>query len=368
MADDLKVESTAPAPEREVLWVIVFLALLNLPLAWRKIQGGDEISWIGYAVRCSDLSLGISLQRATWAANWLRQHSRDGMGCIEEFASVFGRLAFICGALEYDRPFLAPLFAYKAKQGERGFKVYPMIVRLIMSHLAARLSQRRYYPSAATRHRGEAFRVDAKAEGAVVGVGGWLPTRNASGALDTMLSPWFSLSLTAEDAPWAFHRGAPYRAIASLEALATLIGVMVFTQKFNKRTDATITLSGYTDNRGNKFALTRLQTAKFPLCLLIMELAAQLEANGSRLDMSWAPREANQEADRLADGLTMGFDPDLRIPFSMVKASWLVLPSLLQEGLVFDAHRRRLHAERHANNKPTTRRRKKPGLRITQPW
>ena len=42
-------------------------------------------------------------------------------------------------------------------------------------------------------------------------------------------------------------------------------------------------------------------SARFPLCLIPMELGAQLEARGSRLSTAWAPREQNQAADDLTN-------------------------------------------------------------------
>ncbi len=367
MADDMKVESTSDEPERAILWVILLLSVLGLPLAWRKIQGGDEIAWIGYAVRLSDLSLGISEARAAWATNWLNRQAENGLTCIEEYTGALGRLAFICGALEYDRPFLAPLYAFRSRQGPRGIKLLPMYVRLIMRFLAERLHRRHYYPSAAQRMRCEAFRVDAKAEGQAIGVGGWMPARDSAGRIRTELSKWFSLSLSPTEAPWAFIRGEPYRAIASLEALAAMIGLLAFGPRLDKCADATLVVPGYTDNRGNRYALTRLQSCKFPLCLLTMELAAQLELRGQRLEMAWAPRETNQEADRLANGTTDGFAAANEISLCLSSLEWLVLPALLQEGIRFEEHRRTLHAER-TGQKLAKRRRKHAGLKESQPW
>ncbi len=318
-------------------------------------------------MRLNDLSLGISEARAAWASNWLSRQAENGLTCIEEYTGALGRLAFICGALEYDRPFLAPLFAFRSRQGARGIKLLPMYVRLIMRFLAERLQRRRYYPSAANRLRGDAFRVDAKAEGQAIGVGGWMPERDAKGRIRTELSKWFSLTLSPSEAPWAFIRGEPYRAIASLEALAALIGLMAFGPRIDTSSDATLVVPGYTDNRGNWYALTRLQSCTFPLCLMTTELAAQLEQRGQRLEMAWAPRETNQEADRLANGTAAGFSEANEIRLSMGSLRWLVLPALLQEGLRFEEHRRTLHAER-MGQKMAKRRRKHVGLKTTQPW
>ena len=62
-------------------------------------------------------------------------------------------------------------------------------------------------------HLGEMFRLDAKAEGEKVAIGGWLV--GATG--DPKVAPWFLLVLTRATAPWAFARGDPFRTIAVLE-------------------------------------------------------------------------------------------------------------------------------------------------------
>ena len=74
-----------------------------------------------------------------------------------------------------------------------------------------------------SKERSELFRLDAKAEGREVAIGGWL----YDGGRATRDAPWFALKLTRSNAAWAFAWGEPFRTIASLELLAALIGVMV---------------------------------------------------------------------------------------------------------------------------------------------
>ena len=56
----------------------------------------------------------------------------------------------------------------------------------------------------------------------------------ADGA-DTKACRWFSEQLTWENAPWAVIAGEPFRAIASLEMLATLAAMVVFVVKTDAR-------------------------------------------------------------------------------------------------------------------------------------
>eukprot|EP00969_Alexandrium_andersonii_P113959 5037578-Alexandrium_andersonii.AAC.1 len=50
------------------------------------------------------------------------------------------------------------------------------------------------------RHLGELFRVDAKAEGARVVLGGWV----TGSSPDSRAARWFSVRLRAGSAPWAY--------------------------------------------------------------------------------------------------------------------------------------------------------------------
>ena len=52
---------------------------------------------------------------------------------------------------------------------------------------------------------------------------------------------------------------------------------------------------------------------KCPLSALLMEFSEQLRHSGVRPNVRWTPREANCEADRLANRDTALFDPSLRL-------------------------------------------------------
>ena len=90
---------------------------------------------------------------------------------------------------------------------------------------------------------GETFRVDAKAESDVVVLGGW----SLAEGLDTQKAGWFSFRLSRDEAPWVFE-------IASLELLATLVGVILFTTPVEGSRYArprVVRLTSGTDNQGD---------------------------------------------------------------------------------------------------------------------
>ncbi len=345
------------------------MVVLGFPISWEKIQGGDSMAWVGYELLLKEHALGLSASRASWCVEWLRRLLRDGSARMSDFRAGLGRLSFACGALEYERPFLAPLHAFAALHEQDAHRPLPLFVMVVLEFLAERIARRRHYPSAEVRSKlAEAPRVDARAEGDAIGLGGWLPTRDGSGVIATSASPWFSFQLDRASAPWAYARnGQPYRSIASLEALAALTAVVAFGDAFPPSTDGTLLIPGVTDNRGNRYALSRLQGTRFPLSAVVMELSAQLETRGARLELAWVPRDLNSEADALSNGITDGFSEAARIPVDYGSMKWLILDRILEAGAAFEAERSARRA-RTATLHSAKRRAKKPGLKDTDPW
>ena len=151
------------------------------------------------------------------------------------------------------------------------------------------------------------FRSDAKAEGETVVIGGWC----CSDSRDRGKCRWFSVRLTREDTPWVFESGEAYRAIAALELLGTLASLVAFPQ--GRGSARAFHISAGTDNLGNRHLVSRLLTTKFPLCVVLMQLAWILHTQDLELRLDWLPRLQNREADALTNGDFSGFDPNLRV-------------------------------------------------------
>jgi hypothetical protein len=340
LADDFKFEAAGPNFVEILLLVVLAAEVLGFPWAWAKLRGGTDYSWVGYQHELREHALGLSASRAAWLRGWLGQLLVEKVVHMRDFMAGLGRASYSCGALEYDRPFLAPLYTFAAVHPPESRQPLPTYVLMVAKFLVDRLGMRRLYPCAqAVGDVGEAIRVDAKADGETATIGGWLPRRDAQGRLDPARSPWFFVALDDTVAPWAYERDRqPFRVIASLEALAVLVAILTLTAPasgVNLR--GSVMLPLLTDNRGNSFALTRLMSTKYPLCLLVMELAVALEQRSLALTAEWAPREWNAEADDLTNQRFTAFDPSLRVPFDMASHKWLVLGDLLKAGRDFYA-------------------------------
>ena len=142
--------------------------------------------------------------------------------------AALGRMVFVYGSLTWDKPFLAPLFSFLSVHSQDAYVELPLYVKIVIEWLRDRLVLRRRHPLRQRRKLSAALmRVDAKAEGLCVGIGGWAPVYTPEGTIDKSRSPWFSLKLEESVAPWAFARGLPARAISTLELLATTVGLVL---------------------------------------------------------------------------------------------------------------------------------------------
>ena len=326
---DLKVQGSEFAIA--LLGFVFYLCVFKVPQSWKKYRGGSDYSWIGFQADLKGARIGLSIARAKWVTEWCRKMASESVADTEVFAAGLGRLTFAVAVLEYERPFLAPLHAFAAVW--RGVLAAPIppAVTMALLWVAKRVEARHMMQCARRRvQMEEPFRVDAKAEGDLVVVGGWEPKRGIQGKLDPWASRWFSVHLTPANAPWAFRKGLPFKSIMALELFASLLSVMLFGDEAlatsgSASTAATLILGGLTDNEGVTSMLSKGASSRFPLCLVAMELAAQLDMRGATLEASWVPREMNQEADDLTNDLVGAFNPELRIEVDLDQMDFKVL-------------------------------------------
>jgi hypothetical protein len=212
--------------------------------------------------------------------------------------------------------------------------------------------------------------VDAKAEAGEVAIGGWAPFVGSDGKVDTYRSRWFAVALHERSAPWAYVRGEPYRAISALELFGTVLGMILFDVNSGVGTSGrgAVEVTGLTDSKVASLVVGRELTTSYPLCLLAMEASAQMEARGLSLRLHWIPRGSNQEADDLSNFRFAGFDPALRVPVDLKTMDFLVLSRLQSESDEF--YRQVEWSKKHQTKAPDPpwSKKRKEGLRVTDPW
>ena len=317
---------------------VLLLRTLGVPISWPKLTAGRVVSYIGMEINVKEYTLGMSARRAAWLSTWLQKTSAAGQVSAGELSQALGRLQFAYGVLVFDRPFLAALYAVSAGRAPQEIIELPPYALAAMAWLRERILARRTLPCkrASSAHRG-LFRVDAKADGDEIGLGGWMPSCRADGSVDIAASAWFAVSLTPATAPWAYLKGEPFKVISALELLATTVALMLFAPQgqAGQVTAGTVMVTGHTDSAVSSAVVSRGATTAFPLCLVAMEAAAQQERLGLDLRLDWAPREMNSEADALSNMNFQCFLPSNRVQISMDSLPWLVLPRLQQDACAF---------------------------------
>ena len=91
-------------------------------------------------------------------------------------------------------------------------------------------------------------------------------------------------------------------------------------------------VTGFTDSLVSPHVVSRGITTAFSLCLVAMELSAQLEARSAESRLEWVPRDANKEKDAVADGRTEGFKQENRVHANVRGIQRLVLGKLIKAG------------------------------------
>ena len=334
-ADDGWMVSVGKYYWKPMLFWLFVLEMMEIPLSWAKVNGGTKVQWIGYDLDVERFEKGISPRKVKWVADWITTHLESGGVMGRNLRSALGRLVFVAGALHHVRPFLGPIFAWSAVLRGGVYAKMPEAVSLLLTYVKKQIEgDPMVKVRAVERQAIEAFRIDAKAEGEKVVIGGW----ESLGSSDTSEARWFSIELDRRSAPWAFVKGEPFRAIAALELTAVLVAVKLFcVGELWKGRRAILKLTAFTDNVSNTYVLKKFLTSKFPLSVILLELATQLKSAGLELDLGWVPRDQNTPADSLTNGIFDGFSGSKRIQVDFKDLKWLVLDELMAKAGELDS-------------------------------
>ena len=326
-ADDGWLAATGKRFWKKVLMWFFLYELLEVPITWKKVRGGAEVDWIGYHLDITKFERGINDSKKAWIVKWIDDRLRQGGVVGRELKSVLGRLSFVAGALRHVRPFLAPLFAWSSALAGGTFASFPDAVVILLEYIKEEVSRKPTRPLEPLRSAPvDIFRVDAKAAGEEIVIGGW----ETWGRLEQKAARWFSIRLNRKNAPWAYLKGDPFRSIASLELVGVLAAVMILAPGAAWASgEAAATLTALTDNLGYAHVLKKFGSSKYPLSIIAMELATQLDRHGVDLDLQWVPRWQNQEADDLTNERFEDFDERSRIVVQFEELEFVVMNRLL---------------------------------------
>ena len=132
-------------------------------------------------------------------------------------------LQFIAGPLEHVRSFLGRLYSWACTGRRYARPCTPPMMLRNLKFLVIKLKRCRMTEcSARTKDVGELFRLDAKAEGEEVAIGGW----RCAGIRQTREAAWFAVRLSSATPLGPLPGGEPFKTIAILKLLDALVGLM----------------------------------------------------------------------------------------------------------------------------------------------
>ena len=348
-----------------MFWLFV-MELNEFPLSWEKVHGGDCVRWIGYELDIRKFEKGISKTKVKWVSDWIDRRLMEKGLLGRDLKSALGRLVFVAGALSHVRPFLGPIFAWSSVLKGGTFAKMPEAVAVLLQLIRRQIEQesmtgvQRVDPDPV-----DAFRIDAKAEGEEVVVGGW---ESFDGGR-TEGARWFSVWLTRKNAPWVFLKGEPYRNIAALELTAVLVAIMAFGEEAKRRCGrASMRLTALTDNVAIAYVLKKYLSCKFPLSVVLLELSCQLKKIGMELDLHWVPRGQNVPADSLTNGRFEGFSKEKRIHLDFEKMEFIVLHDLVNKAGELDEEIKMIKSSKEGKQDKFEGKRKRGKTKWKDPW
>ena len=348
-----------------MFWLFV-LELNEFPLSWEKVHGGDRVKWIGYELDIRRFEKGVSESKVKWVSDWIDKRLGDGGLLGRDLKSALGRLVFVAGALQHVRPFLGPIFAWSAVLKGGTYAEMPAAVALLLQFVKKQIAEE---PMTAVKQVAsdpvDTFRIDAKAEGEEVVVGGW---ESYDGGR-TEKARWFSVRLNRKNAPWVFLKGEPYRNIAALELTAVLVAIIVFGKEAKLRGGrACMRLTALTDNASISYVLKKYLSCKFPLSVLLLEVSCQLKRIGMELDLHCVPRGQNVPADSLTNGRFEGFSKEIRLHLDFEKLEFIVLHDLVNKAGELDEEIKLIKSSKEGKQDKPEGKRKRGETKWKDPW
>ena len=122
--------------------------------------------------------------------------------------------------------------------------------------------------------------------------------------------------------------------------------------------------------------LRKFATSRYPLSIVAMELACQLQRANAELELSWVPRNQNEEADALTNQRFEEFSEDKRIEVDFEKLEFVLLGDLMQKAGELDSelklHRTSKEAKQASREEEKARegqvKRKRGEMKWKDPW
>ena len=114
----------------------VLCAVAGLPLSCAKTGGVGTVTWVGFEMLHSTRQLGISQRRADWFMKWTSEVASSSTVHMRSFEECLCRVMYVAGALEYERPFLGPLYRFMSTYPRDSVQPVTAYVAFFLRHLS----------------------------------------------------------------------------------------------------------------------------------------------------------------------------------------------------------------------------------------
>ena len=108
VADDYHLEAGGKEYRFALIAFFVVCSIVGVPLSWNKTSGGETVTWVGFELLHRTRQFGISQRRADWFRKWTTEVASSSSLHMASFEEGLGRVMYVAGAPEYERPFLGP--------------------------------------------------------------------------------------------------------------------------------------------------------------------------------------------------------------------------------------------------------------------
>ena len=146
--------------------------------------------WVEFELLLRSRCVGISYRRAEWFARWTKNANASSV-YVASFEEGLGRIMFVAGALEHERPYLGLLYKFLTVHPRNATRKIPPCVTFILRYLSAEIMKKRHC-HCGTRVTTAACSPPVDACSSRTGIGGWFPARDEKGNLCLWLSRCFS--------------------------------------------------------------------------------------------------------------------------------------------------------------------------------
>ena len=144
VADDFHLEASGTEYRAALVSFFVLCSTAGVPLSWGKTAGGDKVTWVGFELLHATYHLGISERRAAWFIRWAEEVASSHTVNTASFEEGLGRLMYVAGALEHERPFFSPLYSFLSLHPRGAVRKVPAYVKYFLRYLSRQVSLSRH--------------------------------------------------------------------------------------------------------------------------------------------------------------------------------------------------------------------------------